>query len=232
MLNFKTEDKIAAWHIGIAMLALSIGGLFGPLQKLEHVGIDLYRPLRELGIRSYYQGLSLHGVLNALVWTTFFITGFLTFATVRSLGRRLRYPRMSWAALIMMVLGLLLAGQALLANEASVLYTFYPPLKASTLFYIGLTLVVVGSWVVGYSLYFTYGAWRKQNPGEQTPFIALASLITMVMWQIATLGVAGEILGLLLPWSLGLVEGTDPQFARTLFWFTGHPLVYFWLLPA
>jgi cytochrome c oxidase subunit 1 len=37
---------------------------------------------------------------------------------------------------------------------------------------------------------------------------------------------------MLLPWSLGLIEGVDPQLARTYFWFTGHPLVYFWLLPA
>jgi hypothetical protein len=30
----------------------------------------------------------------------------------------------------------------------------------------------------------------------------------------------------------GITDATDPQFARTYFWFTGHPLVYFWLLPA
>jgi cytochrome c oxidase subunit I len=28
------------------------------------------------------------------------------------------------------------------------------------------------------------------------------------------------------------VGGTDPLLARTLFWLTGHPIVYFWLLPA
>ncbi len=52
------------------------------------------------------------------------------------------------------------------------------------------------------------------------------------MWQIATLGIAIEILTMLIPWSLGLTDGTDPTLARTYFWFTGHPLVYFWLLPA
>ncbi len=36
----------------------------------------------------------------------------------------------------------------------------------------------------------------------------------------------------LIPWSLGLVSGTDALLARVLFWFTGHPMVYFWLLPA
>ena len=37
---------------------------------------------------------------------------------------------------------------------------------------------------------------------------------------------------LLIPWSLGLVPKIDPTLARTLFWYFGHPLVYFWLLPA
>jgi cytochrome c oxidase subunit 1 len=30
----------------------------------------------------------------------------------------------------------------------------------------------------------------------------------------------------------GLVGGTDALLARVLFWFTGHSIVYFWLLPA
>lgn len=232
MMKFARENRLTSWHIGIALTALFIGGAFGPLQKMEHVGINLYPALNNIGIQSYYQGLSLHGVLNALVWTTFFITGFFVFTVSRSLNRELRYPRLNTAALIVMTLGLVSAAVPLLGNKASVLYTFYPPLQADTFFYLGLTLVVVGSWIVGYGLYFTYGAWRKDNPGARTPFIALASLITMVMWQIATLGVAAEILFLIIPWSLGWVEGIDPQLSRTFFWFFGHPLVYFWLLPA
>ena len=91
---------------------------------------------------------------------------------------------------------------------------------------------MVGSWVGGYGFYATYISWRKEHKGEQTPFIALASIITMVMWQIATLGIATELLVFVIPWSFGLIAGTDPQLNRTFFWFTGHPLVYFWLLPA
>lgn len=86
--------------------------------------------------------------------------------------------------------------------------------------------------MVGWGLLFTYGAWRKENPGMRTPFLALGALITMVMWQLATLGVAGEILFLLLPGALGWTSGTDPLLSRSLFWYFGHPLVYFWLLPA
>ena len=38
--NFKREDRLTAWFITIAMIALFIGGSLGPLQKLEHVGIN------------------------------------------------------------------------------------------------------------------------------------------------------------------------------------------------
>jgi cytochrome c oxidase subunit 1 len=58
------------------------------------------------------------------------------------------------------------------------------------------------------------------------------SLVTFAMWTIASLGIAAEMLLMLIPWSLGLIGGTDPLLARVLFWFTGHPIVYFWLLPA
>lgn len=226
------ENRLTKWYLAVAMLSLFIGGSLGPLQKLEHVGINLYSSLQGLGITSYYQGLTLHAVLNALVWTTFFIVGFFTFALTQSLKRELRYPRLNTASLVIMLVGLIMAAVPLLMNLATVLYTFYPPLQANAFFYIGLTLVVIGSWVAGYGFYLTYGAWRKEHPGERTPLIALGILITMVMWQFATLGVAVELLWLVIPWSLGWVEGIDPQLARTFFWFFGHPLVYFWLLPA
>ena len=58
------------------------------------------------------------------------------------------------------------------------------------------------------------------------------ALMTLAMWSIASLGLAAEMLGLLIPWSLGWQQGTDPLLARTLCWFTGHPIVYFWLLPT
>lgn len=232
---YARENKLAGWNLFVAMTALFIGGFFGPLQKLQNLGIpalNAYPALNNLGIKSYYQGLTTHGVLNALVWTTFFIVGFLTFASSRSLERELRYPRLNWVGFFLMVIGLVMAAIPILGNLATVLYTFYPPLQASLFFYLGLTLVVVGSWTAGFGFLFTLAAWRKDHPGERTPFIALAANITMVMWTIATLGVATEILFLIIPWTLGWVKGIDPQLARTFFWFFGHPLVYFWLLPA
>lgn len=58
------------------------------------------------------------------------------------------------------------------------------------------------------------------------------SLANFIMWFLATLGVAGETLFQLIPWAFGWVPGVDVQLSRILFWYFGHPLVYFWLLPA
>jgi cytochrome c oxidase subunit 1 len=117
-------------------------------------------------------------------------------------------------------------------NAATVMFTFYPPLKANWAFYVGLTLVVAGTWLVTLNMARTWREWRRRNPGTRTPLAAFMSLVTFAMWTIASLGLAAEMLFMLIPWSLGLVAGTDALLARTLFWFTGHPIVYFWLLPA
>ncbi len=228
--KFSHERKLAGIHIGVALFALLLGSLYGPLQALEQMGVNLYFLVP--WTQTYYHGLTMHGVLNGLAWTTWFITGFLTYITVRSLNRNLRYPWISNLGLILMAVGLLAAAVPLLLDMATVMYTFYPPLKANPAFYIGVTVMVVGSWAVGISLFFTLWTWYKENPGKRAPLTALMAVITMAMWQIATVGVAVEELFMLIPWSLGLVEGIDPQLARSFFWFTGHPLVYFWLLPA
>ena len=229
---FAAEKKLVLSHVILAMIALALGSLFGPIQALEHAGINLYPTLQAVGVQSYYQGLTLHGVLNALVWTTVFITGFLTLATVTTLKRPVFKMWISWLGFVVMAVGVLIAAVPLLLNQSSVLYTFYPPLQAPWYYYLGLVIFVVGSWISGWSIILTVVVWRREHKGETTPFMAFASVITVVLWQICTLGVASEILVLIIPWTLGLVPGIDVQLSRTLFWFTGHPLVYFWLLPA
>ena len=227
----EAEKKFVARHIWVAIAALFVGSLFGPLQSFQYSGFDLYGYLDPI-IKSYYQGLTIHGVLNALVWTTFFIVGFTNLTTMKGLNRPLANPRINRIGFWVMTVGVLMTAVPILLNKATVLYTFYPPLEASWAFYLGLTLVVVGSWIEGLGFYLTLHAWRRDNPGVRSPFIALGGVINAAMWQIATLGVAVSILTMLLPWSLGIIDGTDPELARTYFWFTGHPLVYFWLLPA
>jgi cytochrome c oxidase subunit 1 len=125
-----------------------------------------------------------------------------------------------------------MAAWAMLGGSASVLYTFYPPLKASPLFYIGAALLVVGSWVPFFQWIPAYLGWRAQHRGQKTPLGVVGMLATFTIWLTATLPLAYEVIVQLIPWSLGWVPTVNALQARTLFWFFGHPLVYFWLLPA
>ena len=228
---FAREERLTAWFVGIAIAAVALGILLGLLQALEHAGIDLYPYLTPF-IHSYYQGLTLHGVLNALVWTTFFICGFLIYVTVHAYRQPLPRPGIAELAFWVMLVGLVMAAVPMLTNDATVMFTFYPPLLAKWSFYLGLTLVVAGTWLVTAALALAYRAWRAEHPDERTPLAAFMSLVTFVMWSIASVGIAAEMIFFNLPLSLGIVEQTNPTIARTLFWLTGHPIVYFWLLPA
>ncbi len=225
------DNKLAGSFLTVALVALFGGVVTGLFQGLEHGGIDLYPFLKPV-IQSYYHGLTVHGVLNALVFTTFFICGFLIFVTGRSLGRPMQLRKLGWVTFWIMLAGLVMAAVPLLLNMATILYTLYPPMQAHWAFYLGLTLVVAATWLVTVNLTATYRAWRKDHPDERIPLPAFMSLATFYMWTIASMGLAAEMLFLQIPWSMGLVEGTDALLSRVLFWFTGHPIVYFWLLPA
>jgi cytochrome c oxidase subunit 1 len=223
--------RLTGAFITVGLVAMLGGVLTGLTQALEHAGINVYPSLSPV-VQSYYHGLSIHGVLNALVWTTFFICGFLLFLTVESLGTPLAAPGLGWFTFWLMTGGLVLAAIPLVGNAATVMFTFYPPLKAHWAFYVGLTLVVAGTWLVTLNLALTRAAWRRAHPGARTPLPAFMALVTFAMWTIASLGLAAEMLFMTIPWSLGWRSGTDALMARVLFWFTGHPIVYFWLLPA
>ncbi|RHW42298.1 b(o/a)3-type cytochrome-c oxidase subunit 1 [Neobacillus notoginsengisoli] len=222
------DAKLSMAHLYVAFIALALGGLMGLLQVLVRSG-EFQLPF---GI-DYYQVLTVHGVLLGLVLTTFFILGFQAAAVSRTAGPMTDKARKTgWIGFWLMTAGTAMAATMILLKKASVLFTFYAPLMAHPIFYIGLTLVIVGSWVSGAALIMTYGKWRRNNPGKNSPLLTFMVIVNTVMWIVATLGVAATVLLQLLPWSLGIVDRVDVLVSRTLFWYFGHPLVYFWLLPA
>ena len=223
--NLKTPIKVL---LLFPMILLVVGIYHGLMQVLYRAGIIQSASFLGLG---YYQGLTLHGVINAVLLTTFFAVAYGHFV-VSKLTAQILQIGWVWASTVFMLLGSVLAAITILTGQSTVLYTFYPPLMAHPLFYIGLTLAVVGSWLAFYVWIAAYLNWRQENPGKKTPMAVVGVLATFFIWQLATLPVAFEILFLLLPWSLGLTGGVNALLARTLFWFFGHPLVYFWLMPA
>jgi len=124
------------------------------------------------------------------------------------------------------------AAYTILTGQSTVLYTFYPPMQAHPMFYIGATMLVIGSWLWGGVVIASYRSWKREHPTQPVPMATHGTIATIIVWYLATAGVAMEMLFQLIPWSLGWVETIDPIVARTLFWWFGHPLVYFWLMPA
>jgi cytochrome c oxidase subunit 1 len=222
-----TTNRLIIAHVWVAVLAFGLAAAMAMMQAISRANLEL--PYRSAAM--YYMSVTAHGVLMALIFTTFFIMG-LGYATVQRDNGRLIWPRVAWWAFWVCVAGTGMTVGAILTFRSSVLYTFYPPLQAHPLFYIGLTLVVVGSWWWAIEMIASWRAARRTQRDRPVSLALHATTANAMLWLLCTVGVASEMLFQLIPWSLGIIDRIDPLLARTLFWFTGHPLVYFWILPA
>jgi len=221
------QARLAATHIAVAVAAFGVAACMGVLQGLSIADVEF--PMRSESL--YYLFVTAHGVLMALVFTTFFIMGLGYALTHAQLGRLVGL-KTAWLGFWIALVGTVGAAYTILTGQSTVLYTFYPPMQAHPMFYIGATMLVIGSWLWGGVVIASYRSWKREHPTQPVPMATHGTIATIIVWYLATAGVAMEMLFQLIPWSLGWVETIDPIVARTLFWWFGHPLVYFWLMPA
>ncbi len=227
-MNNVTERNLALSHMSVAFVAFILACFMGEYQVLERSG--LFESLQSSTV--YFASVSTHGVLMAYVLTTFFIMGFGYYTATTSLNMPVYNKQLAWGGFWLALIGVVMAAIPLLTGAASVLYTFYPPLQAHYLFYLGATLLVAGSWVWCAIMLLMFYQWKKENPGRPVPLAMFATTANAMLWLWTSVGVALEALFLLIPWSLGWTDTIDPGLARTLFAWTLHPIVYFWLIPA
>lgn len=212
----------------LPMLLFILGAYNGVMQTVYRSGV-IHRPA-VAGI-NYYQGLTMHGVINAIVLTTFFAVVFGHVTVSYYLKRepsRLTYG----LSMLLMIVGTLMDAVAMITGKAQALYTFYAPLQAAPSFYIGTSLLIVGSWIAFFGWVRSWQEYKLEHPNEKMPLAVLGTLANFTIWFLCTLPVAYECLVLLTPWSLGWTNEVNVPLTRTLFWMFGHALVYFWLLPA
>ncbi len=221
----KSLKNLIFWEITFPMILLTLGIYHGFIQVLYGAGI--IKSVDFLGI-TYYQGLTLHGVVNAIVLTTFFGVAFGNAIVSYFLKREINL-KVAWLSFWLMFIGTLITAYSILIQKTDVLYTFYPPLIAPPTFYIGAVLLVVGSWIAFFNWIPTYLRYKKEN--KETPLAVYGIFSAFIIWFLCTIPVAVEILFMLLPKSLGIFKEINNLLARTLFWMFGHALVYFWLLP-
>jgi len=180
----------------------------------------------------YYRSVTAHGTVMAYVLPTLVAMGFGYAISELALKRPLIGLRWAWGGFGLVVAGTVLAALAMGLGRASVLYTFYPPMIASPLYYLGVVLVVVGSWVWVALMGINLRAWKRDNPGASVPLAMYGNVAGAYLWAWTSLGAAIEVLVLILPASLGLTDTINAGLARVFFSWTLHAIVYFWLVPA
>ena len=220
--------RLVLAHAWIGIAAFAVACLLGVWQMWARSPLEA--PAHTAA--NYFRSVTLHGVSMAFVLTTFFIMAFGYFVAETALKRPVPGLKLAWAAFWMALIGVLMTALAIISGNASVLYTFYPPLTATAWFYIGLVLVVVASWVWCLIMILAMRSWKSANPGQAVPLVMFATVANAVMWLWTTVGVAAELLFQVIPAALGLNGMVDVGLSRTLFSWTLHAIVYFWLFPS
>ncbi len=227
-MNDQEMKTFVLAHLWMAFGAFGLACVLGVYQVLERSG--LIEAIQSPDV--YFASVSTHGVLMGFVLTTYFVMGFGYWVATSSLKQPIPCPRLAWGGFWVATTGTVLAAIPLLIGKASVLYTFYPPVQASVFFYIGAALLVVGSWFWAALMVVMFRQYKKAHPGETVPLAMFAYTANAVLWLWTSAGVALEVVFQLIPWALGWIDTIDVGLARTLFSWTLHPIVYFWLIPA
>lgn len=222
------HNRLVLAHLWVAFLVLAAAATLGAWQMW--VRSPLHAPYSNPEI--YFASVTAHGTAMAYVMTTFFIMGFGYYVAETALARPLPAPNWAWAGFILAIVGAAMALAMVLTGHASVLYTFYPPLTGSPFYYLGLVLVVAASWIWCVLMIVAMARWKRANPGQPVPLVHFATVANAVMWLWTTVGVAAELLVQVIPAAFGWTDMVDAGLARTLFSWTLHAIVYFWLIPA
>lgn len=180
----------------------------------------------------YYRSVTAHGTVMAYVLPTLVAMGFGYAISELALKRPLIGVRWAWAGFWLVIAGTALAAVTIGLGKASVLYTFYPPMIANPAYYLGVVLVVVGSWIWVALMSINLRAWKKEHPNETVPLAMYGNLAGAYLWAWTSVGAAIEVLVLILPASLGFTDTINAGLSRVFFSWTLHAIVYFWLMPS
>ena len=220
--------KLVLAHFWVAFAAFLVAIVLGEWQMYVRSPLHAWVNNPE----HYYRSVTAHGTVMAYVLPTLVAMGFGYAICELALKRPLIGLRWAWAGFWLVVAGTVLAAVTVAAGKASVLYTFYPPMIASPFYYIGVVLVVVGSWVWVALMSINLHAWKKANPRTPVPLAMFGNVAGAYLWAWTSVGAATEVLVMILPVSLGFKSTIDAGLARVFFSWTLHAIVYFWLMPT
>ncbi|OKO82287.1 cytochrome c oxidase subunit I [Bradyrhizobium sp. NAS80.1] len=222
------NSRLILAHFWLAFISFAIAIVLGAWQML------IRTPLHSSFGTSdwYFRSVTAHGSIMAYVFPTLVSMGFGYAISELSLKRPLAGVQAAWVGFFVLLAGSVIASLTISAGEASVLFTFYPPLIGNPLFYVGLVLIVLGSWIWVALMSINLRYWKRENPGKPVPLAMYANVASSYLWGWTALGATLELILQILPVAAGLRTTIDAGLARLFFSWTLHAIVYFWLMPA
>jgi cytochrome c oxidase subunit 1 len=215
-------------HFWLAFAGFGVALLLGAWQMYTRSPLSGWIGDPEL----YYRSVTAHGTTMAYVLPTLVAMAFGYFVAEAALGRPLIGLRWAWLGFALVAIGTVTAVVPVALGRASVLYTFYPPMIGNAFYYIGIVLVVVGSWIWVALMSVNLYSWKRDNPGKPVPFAMFATVAGSYLWGWTAVGAALELLFQIIPVALGWRSTIDAGLARVFFSWTLHAIVYFWLMPT
>ncbi|MFC5431920.1 cbb3-type cytochrome c oxidase subunit I [Paraburkholderia denitrificans] len=225
MLNNK---RLILSHFWLAFIVFGVALLLGAWQMYVRSPLHPWIHDPEL----YYRSVTEHGTVMGYAFPTLIAMGFGYAVTELALKRPLIGVGWAWLGFILLALGAVTATVPVSLGLASVLYTFYPPMIGNVFYYLGVVLVVVGSWIWVALMGVNFSAWKRDNPGKPVPLAMFATTAGAFLWGWTAVGAALEVLFQILPVAFGWRTTIDAGLARVFFSWTLHAIVYFWLMPA
>lgn len=220
--------RLVLAHFWVAFIAFAVAILLGEWQMFVRSPLHAWLHNPEL----YYRSVTAHGTVMGYVMPTLVAMGFGYAICELALKRPLIGLRWAWAGFGLVMAGTVMASAAVASGRASLLYTFYPPMIGSPYYYLGVVLVVVGSWIWVALMSINLRAWKKANPGARVPLAMFGNVAGAYLWAWTAVGAALEILLLILPAAFGFKDTINAGLSRVFFSWTLHAIVYFWLMPT
>ena len=220
--------RLALAHLWAAFAIFSAAIILGVWQMLMRSPF----PVPFDHPNTYYASVTAHGSIMAYVFPTLFAMGFGYAIADSARTGGMSGVKSAWFAFCLLLFGFVLAVVPITMGNASVLYTFYPTLIGSPLYYLGIVFVLIGSYVWVALMIINMRSWKREHPGAPIPLSMFAITVCALLWGWTGLGVTSEVLFQILPVAFGWKHTIDAGLARTLFSLTLHSIVYFWLIPA
>jgi cytochrome c oxidase subunit 1 len=211
----QAERQIMA-HAVTAVVYLAIGGILALL-----VALTRWQTIHLLPPNLFYDFLSAHGMVMLIFWILFFEVAGLIFASTILLSARMLVPAVGWVAYGMMLVGSVVAFWLMMTGQATVMFTSYPPLLASPLYYAAVLVFAVGAIVAVVHFFINIVGARLRGEVGSLPLFtfALTGAAIIALWSL--LSGAAALLPVFL-WSVDLIPSVDPGAYRLLYWGLGH----------